>query len=159
VSLNDWLLFLHVLSAFALVAAEVLYTFLIASLWKRELPSDIARVTGIAKFGTVLVAIGSIGVLVFGIALAFEANSYAIWDGWIIAAIVLWAALMEVGRRAGAAYDAAGARARALVAEGRDEPNLELSTMFRSSKALWLHTASVTLLLLLLLDMISKPGA
>jgi hypothetical protein len=33
VSLNDWLLFLHVLSAFILVAAEVLFTFMIASLW------------------------------------------------------------------------------------------------------------------------------
>ena len=34
-SLHDWLLFLHVLSAFILVAAEVLFTFLIAWLYSR----------------------------------------------------------------------------------------------------------------------------
>jgi hypothetical protein len=158
-SLNDWLLFLHILSAFMLVAAEVLFTFLIASLWKRDVPSDIARVSGISRLGNVLVGIGAGGVLILGIALAFEADSYAIWDPWIVAAIVLWFAFAELGRRTGKAYDAAGARARALVNEGRDEPNPELGAMFRSPAGLGFHLASVAVLLLLLLDMIYKPGA
>jgi hypothetical protein len=159
VSLNDWLLFLHVLSAFMLVAAEVLFTFLIASLWKRDVPSDIARVSGISRLGNVLVGIGAGGVLILGIALAFEADSYAIWDPWIVAAIVLWFAFAELGRRTGKAYDAVGARARALVNEGRDEPNPQLGAMFRSPAGLGFHLASVAVLLLLLLDMIYKPGA
>jgi hypothetical protein len=159
VSVHDWLLFLHVLAAFMLVAAQALFTFLIAFLWGRDLPSDIARVSGISRMGTVLIGIGSLGTLLLGIVLAFEADSYAIWDGWIIAAIVLWAALMEVGRRAGAAYDATGKRARELVAEARDRPNVELGDMFRSRQALMLHSASVILLVLLLVDMIFKPGA
>jgi hypothetical protein len=158
-SLNDWLLFLHILSAFMLVAAEVLFTFLVASLWKRDVPSDIARVSGISRLGNVLVGIGAGGVLILGIALAFEADSYAIWDPWIVAAIVLWFAFAELGRRTGKAYDAAGARARALVNEGRDEPNPELGAMFRSPAGLGFHLASVAVLLLLLLDMIYKPGA
>jgi hypothetical protein len=159
VSLNDWLLFLHVLSAFMLVAAEVLFTFLIVSLWKRDVPSDIARVSGISRLGNVLVGIGAGGVLILGIALAFEADSYAIWDPWIVAAIILWFAFAEVGRRTGKAYDAAGARARTLVNEGRDEPNPELGAMFRSRAGLGFHLASIAVLLLLLLDMIYKPGA
>jgi hypothetical protein len=159
VSLYDWLLFLHVLSAFALVAAEVLFTFLIASLWKRDVPSDIAHVSGISRFGTVLVGVGSVGVLILGIALAFEADSYAIWDPWIVAAIVLWLAFAELGRRTGKAYDAVGARARTLVTEGRNEPSPELGAMFRSPAALGFHLASLAAVLLLLLDMIFKPGA
>jgi hypothetical protein len=159
VSLNDWLLFLHVLSAFILVAAEVLFTFLIAWLWKRDVPSDIARVSGISRLGNVLVGVGAGGVLLLGIVLAFEADSYAIWDPWIVAAIVLWLAWAEVGRRTGKVYDAAGARARALVDEGRDEPNLELGAMFRSRAGLLFHAASVAVIVLLLLDMIYKPGA
>jgi uncharacterized membrane protein len=159
VSLYDWLLFLHVLSAFALVSAGVLFTFLIAALWKRDLPSDIARVSGISRFGTVLVGIGSIGVLIFGVWLAFEADSYAIWDGWIVAALILWVVVNELGRRVGKAYDAVGARARALVAEGRDAPSPELGAMFRSRKALWLHVSSLAVVVLLLLDMFFKPGA
>jgi hypothetical protein len=159
VSLHDWLLFLHVFAAFALVAAEVLYTFLIVWLWRTDLPSDIARVSGISKLGMVLIIVGSLGTILLGVILAFEADSYAIWDGWIIAAIVLWALLMEVGRRAGASYDETGKRARTLVAEGRDQPNVELGHMFRSAKALWLHSAAAALVVLILLDMILKPGA
>jgi drug/metabolite transporter (DMT)-like permease len=159
VSLNDWLLFLHVLSAFILVAAEVLFTFLIAWLWKRDVPSDIARVSGISRFGSILVGVGSVGVLILGIALAFEADSYAIWDPWIVAAIVLWLAFAELGRRTGKAYDAVGTRARTLVNEGRDEPNPEVGAMFRSRAALGFHLASVAALVLLLLDMFFKPGA
>jgi drug/metabolite transporter (DMT)-like permease len=159
VSTFEWLLFLHVLSAFALVSAEVLFTFLIASLWRSDLPSDIARVSGISRLGTVLVGVGSVGVLVFGIGLAFEADSYAIWDGWIVAALVLWVAFNELGRRTGKAYDAVGKRAAGLVNEGRDAPNAGLGAAFRSPTALWLHLASLGVVLLLLLDMIFKPGA
>jgi hypothetical protein len=158
-SLNDWLLFLHVLAAFILVAAEVLFTFLIAWLWKRDVPSDIARVSGLSRFGNVLVGVGAGGVLILGIVLAFEADSYAIWDPWIVAAIVLWVAWAELGRRTGKVYDAAGARARTLVDEGRNEPNPELGAMFRSRPGLWYHLGSIGVLLLLLLDMIFKPGA
>jgi uncharacterized membrane protein len=159
VSLHDWLLFLHVLAAFALVGAEVLFTFLIAALWRTDLPSDIARVSGISRLGSVLVGVGSVGTLVFGVILAFEADSYAIWDGWIIAALVLWLAFNEIGRRTGKAYDAVGARARTLVNEGRDTPNAELGVAFRAPKALSLHFSSLAIVLLFLLDMTFKPGA
>lgn len=158
-STHDWLLFLHVLSAFAFVGAEVLFTFLIFWLWKSDVPGEIARVSDISKFGSALVGIGSGGVLVFGIILAFEADSYAIWDAWIVIALVLWFLFAEVGRRSGKAYDAAGARARSLVAEGRGEPNAELGAMFRSSSALQLHLAALVIIVLFLLDMTFKPWA
>jgi uncharacterized membrane protein len=158
-SVYDWLLFLHVLSAFILVSALVLFTFLIAFLWKTDLPSDIARVSGISRLGNALVGIGMTGVLILGIILAFEAENYAIWDPWIIAALVLWAAGGELGRRTGLAYAAAGARAGTLVADGRDAPNPELGAMFRSSRALGFHLATLAATTLLLLDMIFKPGA
>jgi uncharacterized membrane protein len=159
VSTYDWLLFLHLLSAFALVGAEVLFTFLIATLWRSDLPADIARVSGVSRLGSALIGAGALGVLVFGVALAFEADSYAIWDGWIIAALVLWAVFGEVGRRTGKAYDAVGARARDLVTTGNLAPNAELGAMFRSPTALGLHVASLGIVLLLLLDMMFKPGA
>ena len=155
---HDWLLFLHVLAAFALVGAEVMFTFLIFWLWKTDVPADIARVSGLSRIGSVLLGIGAMGTLIFGIILAFEADSYAIWDPWIVAAIILWFAFAELGRRTGKVYDAAGARARTLVNEGREEPNPELGAMFRSRAGLGFHLASVAVLLLLLLDMFFKPG-
>jgi hypothetical protein len=159
VSVHDWLLFLHVLAAFILVSALVLFTFLIAYLWRTDVPRDIARVSGISRLGTVLIGIGSLGVLILGIVLAFEADSYAIWDPWIVAALIMWAVMGELGRRTGLAYDAAGAKARELVAAGHDVPNPELGAMFRSSRGLTFHFATVAVLVLLLLDMIFKPGA
>ena len=59
--------------------------------------------------GNVLWTIGGLGTLVFGIWLALYVKGYEIWDGWIITAIVLWAIGTELGRRAQAAYAAAGA--------------------------------------------------
>ena len=156
---HDWLIFLHVLAAFALVGAEVMFTFLIFWLWRTDAPADIARVSGLARIGSVLIGVGAIGTLIFGIILAFEADSYAIWDGWIIAALVLWVAFNEIGRRTGKAYDAVGKRAIAFVHEGRDAPNAELGAAFRAPKALWLHIASLAVVALFLLDMTFKPGA
>jgi Predicted integral membrane protein (DUF2269) len=159
VTLHDWLLFLHVLSAFAFVGAEVLFTFLIFWLWRTDLPADIARVSGVSKLGSALVGAGAGGVLVFGVILAFEADSYAIWDPWIVAALILWFVFAAIGRRVGMAYDAAGAKARELVAAGRTDPNPELGAMYRSSSALNWHLVSLGIIVLFLLDMIFKPGA
>jgi hypothetical protein len=159
VATYEWLLFLHVLSAFALVGAEVLFTFLILWLWRTDLPADIVRVSGLSKLGSALVGIGAGGTLVFGVILAFEADSYAIWDPWIVAALVLWMAFAAVGRRVGMAYDAVGAKGRELVAAGRNEPSSELGAMLRSSSALNWHLASLAIVVLFLLDMIFKPWA
>ena len=83
---------------------------------------------------------GGIGTLIFGVWLALYVGGYEIWDGWIIAAFVLWAAAAETGRRAHAA----------LVAEG---VGLITPAMVR-----W-HWIRAALIVLLLADMVWKPGA
>ena len=89
-SLYDWLLFLHIATAFALVSALVLFTYLIVGGRSLSVPSDVVRMFRISKVGDALMGIGSIGVLVFGIWLAIEVDEYQLWDGWIIAALILW---------------------------------------------------------------------
>jgi uncharacterized membrane protein len=155
----DWLLFLHVLSAFSLVAAQVLVTFLIVGGWRIELPSDIARMFRLSRAGDVLFGIGAMGTIVLGIWLAIDLDEYQLWDGWIIAALVLWAVAMGIGGRTAKHYYGARDRAKALVAEGRDVPNPELAATLRSPTGLVLHLATVVLVVLLLVDMIYKPGA
>ncbi len=156
---HDWLLFLHVLSAFALVAALVLYTVLIAVVWNKDVPTDVARLFRISKMGDVLIAVGSIGVLVFGIWLAIEDDRYKVWDGWVIAALVLWLVMGALGSRTGKIYNAARDRARSLVREGNNSPNAELRVLVQDRSGLWFHTGGVIVVLLLLIDMIFKPGA
>jgi uncharacterized membrane protein len=159
VSRYDWLLFLHVFSAFALVAALTLYTVLIVSVWNKDVPGDVARLFSLQRVGDVLVGVGSIGVLVFGIWLAIDVKGYELWDGWIIAALVLWFVMGALGSRTGKIYKAVRDRARALVREGDNAPSAELRALVQNRQGLWLHAASVLVVLLLLIDMIFKPGA
>jgi uncharacterized membrane protein len=159
VSRYDWLLFLHVLSAFALVSAFVLYSALIAALWNRDVPSEAVRIFRIQRVGDILVAVGSIGVLVFGIWLAIDVDGYEVWDGWVIAALVLWLIMGALGSRTGRLYNAARDRAIALVRDGSNAPSAELRALIQDRRALWLHVAGIVTVVLLLIDMIFKPGA
>ena len=156
---HDWLLALHVLSAFALVAAYVLFGVLIVTSWRLETPSAVAGLMRVSRWGTILVGIGSIGTLVLGIWLAIEDDAYEIWNGWIIAALILWAFALALGGRGGTYYAAAGTRAQELVEAGNDAPDPTLGEMLRSRTALWLQVGSSVLVLLLLIVMIWKPGA
>ena len=133
-SLYEWLLFLHVLAAFMLVAGAVAYGVIV-----------LGDARGVARRALAVPAMalwnaGGLGVLALGIALVIDVDAYDVLDGWIIAAIVLWFVASAAGgllsravREEGAALDAG--RARALFAV--------------------MALASA----LLLVDMIFKPGA
>jgi uncharacterized membrane protein len=157
VELTDWLIALHVLSAFAWVSALVLYSVVIAAGWKTTVPSEVVRIFRVVRVGDALIAIGMIGTIVFGIWLAFD--EYEIWDGWIIAALVLWLVAGAVGGRIGKIYNATRDRAAALLAEGQDAPNAELGVMLRSQRGLVLHTLMVLVTIAILVVMVYKPGA
>ena len=158
-SLYDWLVSLHVLAAFSLVAAVVVYTYVIVAGRNVEIPSEVAALFRIARVGDVLMPIGAMGVLILGIWLAIEVDGYEVWDGWVIAALVLWAIFAAVGSREGKIYNAARDRARALVAEGNDAPSPALREMLRSRTGLALHAALIVVVVLFVVDMIYKPGA
>jgi hypothetical protein len=159
VSLYDWLLALHVLSAFSLVTALVVFSVVIAFGWRTETPSTADRLFRVIRSANALFAVGAIGTIVFGSWLAFQVEAYSIFDLWIVGAFVLWAALMETGRREGKLYDEARDLARELLASGADRPSAELGSKLRSRPALLFHVASCVLAFLLLVDMIWKPGA
>ena len=155
----DWLLALHILSAAALVAAVVLYSVLILGTRGLDRPSVVVRYFRLARVGDVLMPIGALGVLIFGIWLAIDVEAYQVWDGWVIAAIVLWFIFGGVGSRLGKLYNGARDRARKLVAEGRDEPDAELRKVMTSQTGLILHLTAVLLVILFFVVMIYKPGA
>lgn len=155
--LYDWLLALHVLSAFAWIAAMVLYTVVIVAGRRLAVPSDVVRVFRVTRVGDALIALGMVGTIVFGIWLALD--EYEIWDGWIIAALALWIAGAAVGGQVGKVYNGARDRAKALVGEGRDAPSPELSAMLRSPRGLLFHVLAILIVLALLIVMIYKPGA
>jgi hypothetical protein len=134
VSLYDWLLFLHVAAAFALVAGLASFGVLVLG-------------DGGPALGRALVApaialwnAGGIGVLVLGLGLAIDVDAYRPWDGWILGAIVLWLVASGVG----------GPLTRAL----RD-PSARLAP----DRERLLFAVAAVATLLLLVDMVFKPGA
>jgi hypothetical protein len=112
----------------------------------------------VSQVGTVLVAVGSLGTIIFGVWLSISLDAFHLWDGWVIAAIVLWAIAVELGRRAGGLYGEAGTEAQRLAQAGTDASPVVAET-FRASRAFQFHTASSVVILLILIDMIWKPGA
>lgn len=158
-SFDEWILALHVLSAFAFVAGIVLFWALIVAVRKTDTAEGTIRMEPIVKVGNASIGIGAGGTIVFGIWLALSFGGYDIWDGWIIAAIVLWLATGAVGQRTGQAYMQGMNKAQELQKAGQTGSNAELLALNRTQNGVVLHTVATVLLLLLLIDMIWKPGA
>jgi hypothetical protein len=105
VDLFDWLLFLHVLSAFLAVGA-------LTALWALVL-STRGATPGIApdsamRFGRtagIVVGVGMMGAIIFGIWLAIYDDAYQLWDPWILASVVIWAISGWAGGLAGRAFE------------------------------------------------------
>ena len=155
-SLDDWILALHVLSAFAFVTGVGVFWLLIVSVRGAESPAATLRAVPLARFADAATGTGATGTIVFGVWLALSVGGYDIWDPWIVAALVLWLVATGFGRLASAWWTAAAARARELDAAGEVQPSRELN---RASAGVVFHALASATVLLLLLDMIWKPGA
>ena len=137
--LYDWLLFLHVLGAFVAVGALTALWGLIlgtrgaAPLFDPPSAMQFGRISGI------LVGVGMMVALVFGIWLAIDVEAYQLWDGWILASLVLWAIGGWAGGQAGRAFESDPVASRA--------------------KGIRFHAINSAAVLVILVLMLWKPGA
>jgi hypothetical protein len=159
VSLDDWILALHVLSAFALVAGLVVFWVLIFAIRRADTPDGVIRLGPLAMAAQAAVGIGALGTIVLGVWLAFSVGDYDIWDGWIIAAIVLWLIATGLGQRTGDAQQQGVRKALELQQAGQTGPNPDLLALNRTSRVIVLQLVVSAAVLLILIDMIWKPGA
>jgi hypothetical protein len=139
------LLFLHVLLAFILVAAVTMFWALVLGTRPGRPALTPGAAMWLGRTGAIAVAIGSLGVLIFGIWLAIERPQYHPWDGWILASLVLWAIAVGTGQKAGRLYQQAAMN----PSEG----------LALRAKGLRLQTVALVALVLLLVFMVWKPGA
>jgi uncharacterized membrane protein len=158
VRFSDWLLALHLLAAFALMAALVLYTAVMVANWGGDRPQRAAAYFRVAAIGGPLVGAGAGLALLFGIALAIDLDQYELWDGWILLSIVLWAVGGATGSRVGAHYTRVQELVERLAADG-DDPSAELAAQLSDRKARTLHAITVIAFTAVLVLMIFKPGA
>ena len=156
---DQWMLALHVLAAFSLVAGSTLFWVLIVAVRRIDTPDDTLRLGPVAKVGNATIGIGMGGTIILGVYLAFALDGYALWDGWILAALVLWVIGAALGRQVEDAYRQGPRKALELKGAGETGPNAELLALNRTSRGVLLHALTTTVLLLIIIDMIWKPGA
>jgi hypothetical protein len=87
----DWLLFLHLLTAFMVAATAVMYS---------AVALGASPGTPTIRVADALWNIGGLGTLILGIWLALYVDGYEIWDGWILGAIAVWLIATGTGERA-----------------------------------------------------------
>jgi uncharacterized membrane protein len=158
-SFDSWMLALHVLSAFALVAGMVLFWALIVAVRRADTPESTLRMGGATRVAGAAVGLGMGGTIAFGIWLAFSVGGYDIWDGWIIAALVLWVVAARLGAMTNASYNSGAERAQELGGAGDTTANAELLGLNRTRAGVVLQALTSVAVLLILIDMIWKPGA
>lgn len=158
-SFDDWILALHLLSAFAYVAGMIVFWVLIVAVRRTDTPDGTVRMAPVVKIGMIGTAVGAVGTIVFGLWLAFSVGGYRIWNFWILSALVLWAIAGGVGGKTGKEYQKGMTKAEELEAAGHTGPNAELLALNRTQNGVVLHTIASAALLLLLIDMIWKPFA
>jgi uncharacterized membrane protein len=149
VSLYDWLLFLHVLAAFAIVGAVVVFGVLFVATRPGTDPAGALPALRLTPLARRLSEVGGTGTLVLGIWLALNRPEYEIWDGWVIAALVLWLIAAGSGARIGEGYQ----EARAAAGDGGER------FAVRTPRTVALHAVMLVAVAALLVVMIFKPGA
>ena len=111
--LDDWLLALHLLSAFALVGAITMFSIGFVVLRSADTPGRVLAIASCLRVAQVSVGIGVIGTIVFGVWLAISLDAYQVWDLWVLLALVGWAHRHRDGTALGPAP-----RARVRTSQG-----------------------------------------
>jgi uncharacterized membrane protein len=159
VSWDDWLLSFHLLSAAAYGAGIILFWVLVVAVRTTDTAEGTVRLGPSVMVGNAAVGIGAGGTIIFGIWLALSVGNYDLWDGWIIAAIVLWVIAAVVGQRTGQEYMRGMDKAKELQAAGQSGSNAELLAVNRTQAGVIYHALTTLAFVLLVIDMVWKPGA
>jgi uncharacterized membrane protein len=150
-------LFLHLLGAFSLVAGTFVAGIAFEAARRRNAAAEIALLLGLSRSGVVLVALGTLLVLGFGLWLVHLGD----WDygaGWVDAALGLLAAIVVLGALGG--QRPKQARKLAVRLAGESAPvNAELRALLNDRATLAANYLAVLLLFAIVALMVFKPGA
>jgi uncharacterized membrane protein len=149
------LLFLHLLSAFVFVSGAVAAGILQIAALRRERPSEIALLLRVTRVAVLLVIVGALATLAFGLTLAGH-EDIGFGTSWIAASIGLWVAAMLLGGAGGRTARHARYLAERLAAEN-DRPSDELRALVAHRPSLLLSYASTAAILAILVLMVWKP--
>jgi len=156
---EDWIFALHLLGAATLVGSVVMSWIVVVALLSADTPDATLSLNRVGTVGAALNITGLLVAISFGIWLAILRVNFQLWDGWVIAAIILWIIATAALLRAIREYAKPVHRARALLASGQAGPSAELTALNRTSTGLLLRALASAAIVLIVIDMIWKPGA
>jgi uncharacterized membrane protein len=159
VSFEDWIFALHLLMAATLVGSMVMSWIIVVALRSADTPAATLSLHRVALVGTATTVVGLVGAIAFGIWLAILRDAFGLSDGWVIAAILLWVLATAALLRSFVESAKPVEKARALAASGETSASRELADLNRSLTGLGLRTLASLAIVLIVIDMIWKPGA
>ena len=152
---EQWLLGLHVLSAFLFVGGAVLAGLMHTAAMLRQRPSEVALLLQLTRIGVVTVGVGALASLGFGAWLV--SVRHLDWDeAWLTWGLALWVVSIALGGLGGRRARHARYLATRLVAQG-DQQSPELQRVVANPVGLALNYASLAAALAVLGLMIWKP--
>lgn len=156
---EDWIFSIHLLFAATLVGSLVMSWIVVVSLRTADTAGATLGLHRVGMVATAATIVGLVGVFALGIWLAILRVDFHPWDGWVIGAIVLWAIATVALLRSFVEYAKPVERARALVDSGATRSSPELIALNRTSTGLVLRVLASAAIVLIVVDMIWKPGA
>jgi hypothetical protein len=156
---EDWIFAIHLLFAATLVGSLVMSWIVVVSMRTADTPAAALSLHRVALVATGATIVGLVGVITLGIWLAILRTAFHPWDGWVIGAIVLWAIATIALLRSFVEYEKPIKKARELASAGQTGSSSELTALNRTSIGLLLRALASAAIVLIVADMIWKPGA
>ena len=155
--MEDVALFFHLLGAFSFVAGTVVAGVAFETARRRQTAAEIALLLGLSRIGVLLVAVGTLVVLGFGLWLV-HLGAFGYGAGWVDATLGLLAATVVLGTVGGRRPKRARKLAVRLAAEHAPVDD-ELRALLDDRATLAANYLSALLLLAIIALMVFKPGA
>ena len=155
-SRHDWLLLIHVAGAFCVLSGALFAVVLNQAALRRARLSEIALLLGLIRVAVVLIVLGMLVTLVFGLWLVSDETDIDFGDGWISASFALWIVALLLGAVGGRRDRKTRELAERLAAAG-DGPSPELDRRLRDPLSLALSYGSGAAVVAILVLMIWQP--
>ena len=155
--MEDVGLFFHLLGGFLLVSGMAIAGVGFEAARRRDQPAEIALLLGLTRVGVLLVGVGTVLVLVFGLWLV-DLGGWGYGAGWVDGALGLLLVAVVLGGLGGQRPKHARRLAVRLSADGVPETP-ELRALLDDGLSRTANYASGALLLAIVVLMVFKPGA
>jgi uncharacterized membrane protein len=153
---EDWAMLFHLAGAFAFVGGTIVAGVAFETARRRRVPSEIALLLDLSRIGVVLVALGVLLVLPFGLWLV-HLGDFGYGSAWVDAAIALLVAVTILGAFGGQRPKRARKLAEQLARDGNVETT-ELRRLLDDRVAFALNYVSAALVVGIVVLMVFKPG-